>query len=267
MVKLSTLFVFSSFPTALLGSSLEAQKKKELRGVGERKLKSVKAPKGMKSPKSPKSPKSSMIIDEMFTVLPEDNASGSGNVLVDVCGTPHPARSAALQVWQTGMGSTVSIKVRNGRPNTIYTAWLRLNGNVMGGDAIGGSPITGGGATSLAPGSALNSLVGFTPPYDGTSDPINGWMTDMNGNSDFMIQLDFPLVGGAYPFQMLDQSVLDAWTADGGNDTPMRYPVPIINPNDANIEGPFLLRVVSHCSDNLSHGLSPSSRETWFNFP
>ena len=85
MVKLSTLFVFSSFPTALLGSSLEAQKKKELRGVGERKLKSVKAPKGMKSPKSPKSPKSSMIIDEMFTVLPEDNASGSGNVLVDVC--------------------------------------------------------------------------------------------------------------------------------------------------------------------------------------
>lgn len=182
-------------------------------------------------------------------------------------GTPHPARSAALQVWQTGMGSTVSIKVRYARPNTIYTVWLRVKGKVTGGDAIGGSPITGGGATALAPGSALNSLVGFTPPYDGTSDPINGWMTDMNGNSDFMIQLDFPLVGGAYPFQMLDQSVLDAWTADGGNDTPMRYPVPIINPNDANIEGPFLLRVVSHCSDNLSHGLSPSSRESWFNFP
>ena len=110
-------------------------------------------------------------------------------------GTPHPARSAALQVWQTGMGSTVSIKVRYARPNTIYTVWLRVKGKVTGGDAIGGSPITGGGATALAPGSALNSLVGFTPPYDGTSDPINGWMTDMNGNSDFMIQLDFPFGG------------------------------------------------------------------------
>mmetsp|Transcript_18151 Transcript_18151/g.27540 ORF Transcript_18151/g.27540 Transcript_18151/m.27540 type:complete len:386 (-) Transcript_18151:104-1261(-) len=58
MVKLSTLFVFSSFPAAILGSSLEAQKNKELRGVGERKLKSVKTPKGMKTPKGVKSLKS-----------------------------------------------------------------------------------------------------------------------------------------------------------------------------------------------------------------
>jgi len=85
MVKLSTLFVFSSFPAAILGSSLEAQKNKELRGVGERKLKMIKATKGIKSPKSPKSLKSSMIIDEMFTVLPEGNESGSGDVLAEVC--------------------------------------------------------------------------------------------------------------------------------------------------------------------------------------
>lgn len=102
------------------------------------------------------------------------------------------------------MGSTVSIKIQNARPKTIYKAWVCLKGNVMGRDAIGGSPLTGGGTTSFAPGSALNSLVGFTPPYDGTSEPINGWMTDMNGNTDFMIELDFPLVGGVYLFQTVD---------------------------------------------------------------
>ena len=94
-------------------------------------------------------------------------------------------------------------------------------------------------------------------------------MTNEDGAADFMIELDFPLVGGAYPFQMANQTLLDNWVTEcGGNDTPpMRKPVPIINPNDENIEWRFLLRVVSHCTDNLVHGLDPDVHEGWFNYP
>ena len=94
-------------------------------------------------------------------------------------------------------------------------------------------------------------------------------MTNEDGAADFMIELDFPLVGGAYPFQMANQTLLDNWVTEGGgnNTTPMRKPVPIINPNDENIEGGFLLRVVSHCTDNLTHGLDPDVHEGWFNYP
>ena len=192
---------------------------------------------------------------------------------IPIGGDPDPNRSASLEVKQEGMGSTVKIKVRSAKPNHLYTVWILLKGKVVGtaDSMIGGNPITGKMVTACVPGSALDSLLSFTPPYVGKSDPMgNAMVTNEDGDADFMIDLDFPLVGGAYPFQMADQTLLDNWVAKGGGDTtttPMRKPVPIINPNDENIEGDFLLRVVSHCTDNLTHGLVPGDHEGWFNYP
>ena len=44
-------------------------------------------------------------------------------------------------------------------------------------------------------------------------------------------------------------------------------PVAIANPMLPGHGGPFLIRVVSHCSDDVGHGLSPGNREAWFQFP
>ena len=191
-------------------------------------------------------------------------------VMIQIGGQPDPNRSASIKVKQEGMGSTVKIKVRSAKPDHLYTVWILLKGKVVGTQSlIGGNPITGKGATACVPGSALDYLLSFTPPYDGKSGPIgNAMVTNEDGNADFTIELDFPLVGGAYPFQMANQTLIDNWvTEGGGNATPMRKPVPIINPNDENIEGHFLLRVVSHFTDNLSHGLDPDVHEGWFNYP
>jgi hypothetical protein len=33
------------------------------------------------------------------------------------------------------------------------------------------------------------------------------------------------------------------------------------------IDAPFTLRIASHCTDDLSHGLTPGNREGWFDWP
>jgi hypothetical protein len=85
---------------------------------------------------------------------------------------------------------------------------------------------------------------------------VNGFTTDANGNGEFMTALDFPLVGGAYPFNL----------APAFNGVAGFPPVAIVNPG-AGVSGPFLLRIATHCSDGLAHGLNPGVIESWFDWP
>jgi hypothetical protein len=135
------------------------------------------------------------------------------------------------------------------------------------GSSCNGSPLTCGGATPLAPGSALDGIIHYTPPFAGTSTPTNGFTTDKNGNAVFTIALDFPVVGGAYPFNRASAEAVAAWQAAGGNPDARRIPSPVVNPAEDGIGGPFLMRVISHCTDQQGHGLSPAVREAWFQYP
>ena len=82
-----------------------------------------------------------------------------------------------------------------------------------------------------------------------------------------IVALDFPLVGGAYPFQAMSDDAVNLLRG-GGSSWPLeRKPSPVANPADPNIGGPFMLRVISHCQDGLGHGLSPAQREAWFQYP
>lgn len=183
-----------------------------------------------------------------------------------------PAASAKLKVTQGGGSSKVQISVRRAVPNTVFTVWLRMkgnnvddNGNVLG--PFGGSPLTGGGATPLAPGSALDRMISYSPFFPGptsvgTANPTNGFTTNRKGNGSLRINLDFPVVGGAYPFDKASDEFV-AVTITGGPGTPTA----VVDPSRRKVGGPFMVRLVSHCQDNLAHGLSPGKRETWFQYP
>lgn len=190
------------------------------------------------------------VINGAFARIPATEASGSGHFVADQCGDFYEAATATLKVEQEGGTSQVKIKVRDAAPNTVYSVWLRLTGRDANGNSFGASPLTGGGATPLAPGSSLNDLMSYSPPNAGTSMPTNGFTTDANGNANWTVGLDFPLVGGAYPFNLAGAA-----------------PVAIVNPAAPGVSGPFMLRIISHCQDGLAHGLSPAQREAWFDWP
>jgi hypothetical protein len=182
---------------------------------------------------------------------------GSGLGVAARCGGTWDNATASLKVKQVGAGSQVEIELEGGRPNTLYTIWLRLQGTVTAtGASFGGSPMTGEPVTALAPGSAIPELIEYTAPNPGSPMAVNGFTTDANGNGEFMTALDFPLVGGAYPFNLAP-----AFNAVAGFP-----PVAIVNPG-AGVSGPFLLRIATHCSDGLAHGLNPGVIESWFDWP
>ena len=70
---------------------------------------------------------------------------------------------------------------------------------------------------------------------------------------------DFPVVGGAYPFQ-------EATTSRPGFEGVPKVALAIPTPETSS-GTPFLIRVISHCTDQSSHGLSPATREAWFQYP
>lgn len=221
------------------------------------------------------------VIDSDFVRLPGDTLSGSDHTVIDQCGggvEDWAAATASLEVQQSGGSSHVEIEVSNARPDTVYTVWLRMKGTGPDGSEIGwqqaktdgsdcnGSPLTCGGATPLVNSASLGSVLGYSPPFAGTTNPSNGFTTDALGNGEFEVSLDFPVVGGAYPFHRTDADALVTWQDAGGNPDARTIPTAIVNPADG-LGGPFLLRVVSHCQDGLAHGLSPSNREAWFDWP
>ena len=73
---------------------------------------------------------------------------------------------------------------------------------------------------------------------------------------------------GAYPFQL---TALDRPNHEGHPNVATAIADPrepgqgFINPNDKGT--PFLFRVISHCTDQVGHGLSLGTREAWFQYP
>jgi hypothetical protein len=200
------------------------------------------------------------IVDAQFSRLPPDTLSGSKHSIEENCGLDArgkvwPNATARLSIQQSGGTSRVEVEIDQARPRTYFTTWLRVKG-----EGYGGSPLTGGGATPLAPQTDLDNLITYSPfgeKKDGSNSLSNGFWTDDDGNAKFSVNLDFPVVGGAYNFGL---ATLETPLGPG-------YPVAIINPALPGHSGPFFIRLITHCSDNLGHGLAPGNREAWFQFP
>ncbi len=112
------------------------------------------------------------------------------------------------------------------------------------------------GSTPMAPVAAIHDLSFATPDGNlnkdvfapgigdggaGSNNVINGFVTDSEGNGRLKIALDYPLIKGAIPFHLfLD----DLSPVAIGTD-------PVF---------PFTLRIVSHCEDNVGHGLVPGGQ-------
>ena len=131
------------------------------------------------------------------------------NVLDDngqaLCGGAFEDTDALLRIRQQGGETQLALVVRNARPNTAYSVWLRLADL---------SPFTGLPFTAAVHTSDVPGLVPITPDSqllskelgpgdDGTGGPqaLNGFYTDGRGNGEWKVTLDFPLVGGAYQWQ------------------------------------------------------------------
>ncbi len=225
---------------------------------------------GMASTAALASPSKTAIDDDMTRRGP-GSTSGSGDTVEDNCaidpsGNAWQGATATLEIKQKGVGSDVEIEVTGAVPNTLFTVWVRIQGkNGLNDTPPKGSPLTGGGATPLAPGSELVALNAISPwgvDAAGAPSSANSFTTDADGDGEFELDLDFPVVRGAYPFQMM------VGPARPGHDGHPNVPTAIADPREAGQEEtPFLIRVVSHCTDNMSHGLSPYVREAWFQYP
>lgn len=168
-----------------------------------------------------------------------------------------PDARATLEILQGVSSSRVTVEVSSARPKTHYTMWLRLRGEDASGKAYGGSPLTGIPGTPLIPTSELpNALNALTSP---NAQGINGFHTDEDGNGSLTIDLDFPIVEGAYPFDRFEG--FDAGDGRYPLESPSAHPVAIVGPG-----GPFTLRLASHCVDGLGHGLVPGPHEGWFDW-
>ena len=188
------------------------------------------------------------VIEDSFTRLAPDTTDPNGNTVLAQCDGEFPAASAKVAVSQRADSSTVTITVERARPNTLFTTWLRLRAKSPDSDAasFGGSPITDAGSTPLAPTTAMADLVAAAEG-PGVIDVANGFWTDEEGNGILQVTLDFPFVDGAYPFHKYD---------------PALPPVAIVGAPFA----PFMLRLVSHCIDDLGHGVNAANREPWFDW-
>ena len=94
---------------------------------------------------------------------------------------------------------------------------------------------------------------------NGGNDLSNGFWSDENGNALFVTELDFPMIGGAYPFQRFEgfDPTDERFTAE----EPRVFPVAIVGSG-----APFTLRIASHCTDGVGHGLAAGPHEGWFDW-
>jgi len=162
-----------------------------------------------------------------------------------LCGGDFADADAMLRIRQRGGQTRLAMRVRNARPDTAYSVWLRLADL---------SPFTGLPFTAAVHTADVPGLIPITPDAqlltnelgpgdDGIGGPValNGFYTDSRGNGEWNVTLDFPLVGGAYQWQRVSSQ-----------------------PRSPFDDSPFLLAVASHCSDNLFHGLAPGAFELWW---
>jgi hypothetical protein len=193
-------------------------------------------------------------------------ASGSGHTVIDECGggtENWDGATATIANEQEAGGSRVKLSLKDAKPNTHYTVWVRMKGSSHS-TGFGGSPVTGGGATPLAPSTALGDLIADWVG-SGSTTGANSFDTNHKGNANTFINLDFPLEGGSYPFNNMTAG--DLANAQSKNAAALATPATIVDPRADNIGGPFMIRMVSHCQDGTGHGLSPSNREAWFQYP
>lgn len=205
-------------------------------------------------------------VNEMFTRRGPDEVSPSGHSVFADCQLNNAAAPegwldawAQLVIDQEDGHSHVTIKVRKARPHTYFTVWLRLGGTDSSGNTFGGNPLTDGMATPLASSQTLPELLASTGAGNGNAQQPNGFTTNAAGNATFRTRVDFPIVAGAYPFQRFPG--FDASDPRLPAAAPSIYPVAIAGP-----QGPYTLRVVSHCTDGVGHGLQSGPREWWFDW-
>jgi hypothetical protein len=204
------------------------------------------------------------VIDDDLSRRPAGSVSGDGSSTVEGnCGGPdYQGATGKLIISQSGTGSTVEVELEDAVPNTHFTVWMRIKGGAGFNDA--GSPWTGGGATPLCSGTEFATLNANSPWNNaaGSVAPLcNSIITDGAGNGSTKITTNFAVVGGAYPFQQSGGA-----SARPGHDAHADVPTAIVDPRTGT-GGPFLIRVVSHCTDNANHGLSPATREAFFQYP
>lgn len=191
----------------------------------------------------------------------------------------NPADTAEPETWPNARGSlrlnerqgrtTLTFRIRNARPHTLYTAWVRLLGTDSAGDPYGGSPLTGIPVTPLAPTAELPDQLAATLPNPGSDSLSNGFRTNGRGDGGLTIRVDFPITSGAYPFQRFpdwdnlkgDIALTNPANVErlGGNSAAIR-PVAITEASQA----PATLLLASHCVDDTGHGLLPGPHENWF---
>jgi len=168
--------------------------------------------------------------------VPMDFVFSSGAV----CGGDFANASATIDIDQEDGSTDIEISIKDAMPNAIYTVWLRLKDP---------SPITGGKSTALAPTSAVAGLPasegsGFAEVAAGAV--ANGFVTDSGGDGKISMTIDSPIIKGSYRFEEVDASYN-----------------PVLTDNPAS---KFTIRVASHCTDGITHGLSAGTNEKWFNW-
>lgn len=197
----------------------------------------------------------------------------SVSVECNPAGTDHPETwpdaTAKLRLYERHGGSILSFRVRDARPDTLYTIWVRLLGTDSEGALYGGSPLTGIPVTPLAHSDELPDQLAATLPNPGSDTLSNGFRTDSRGNGRLTLRVDFPITSGAYPFQRFtdwdglnDNIALtnpDNLARLGGQPASIR-PVAIVDGSQA----PETLLIASHCVDDIGHGLLPGPHENWF---
>lgn len=177
--------------------------------------------------------------------------------------------TARLRLNERNGHSTLTFRLRNAKPNTLYTVWLRLLGQDSEGNAYGGSPLTGIPVTPLAPSHELPDQLAATLPNPGSDTLSNGFRTNGDGDGRLTIRVDFPITSGAYPFQRfpnwnnlkVDIALTNPVNVErlGGQAAAIK-PVAITGGSQA----PATLLIASHCVDDVGHGLLPGPHENWF---
>lgn len=197
-----------------------------------------------------------------FVRLSVDSSDPNGNSVAANCGGDFSDATATIDLLEQARKTAVTITISNAKPSTMYTTWLRLKGTTDDGVSFGGNPLTGRGSTPLAPSTALPDLLSATGAGNGSDTTANGTRTDEDGNAVLQIDVDFPIDDGAYPFQKYAD--FDPTDERYNAETPSAHPVAIVNSATGDVDAPFMIRIVSHCTDNLAHGLEPAAREPWF---
>lgn len=202
--------------------------------------------------------------------------SPTGQTVASECNPPEtaepetwPRAKARFRMTERAGRTQLSFVVRNAKPNTLYTVWVRLLGDDSEGNPYGGSPLTGIPVTPLVASDELPNQLAETLPNPGNPDPTNGFRTNRRGFGRLTISVDFPITSGAYPFQRFpnfaelkdDMALTNKANVDrlGGQPAAIR-PVAITEASQA----PATLLIASHCVDDLAHGLLPGPHENWF---